>query len=869
MSPSRRFIASSDRARSISAIHRGQSLICSARNKRRMVRFAALGLLVCALHTTYAGLSERSIETPARHVDFLHMRLELRMTAEDIENQEISGVVTFRVRPRGEPGSGGVDVLRLNAVGLDIQKVEELPSGQPLSFSADDPHLKIQLERRYGPGETFAVRISYAAKVQAPGLYSVRPDDDHPARPRMVYSMSEPLVARYWVPCHDWPDTRWPSDIFISVPAPLSGVSIGVPVGEPTRDQDGLRRFHWRQEVPVGPNLLGFVVGEFVTLHDTWRDRPVLAYVQPGREEEARYTLRRVPEILEHYSNLLGVEYPFGQYAHVSVVGHFHGGMEHGGFSMITPSLFTTGDRGHVPESRSQYNYVAHMLAHQWFAGIVNYCDVREAWLNEAFGTYLHLTWMAQADSEDAFVDTMWELARGVAGADRAGTGRPMVRKDLKRAADIYRFDGAKIYWKGAWLVHMLRHQLGDDVFKEATRTYLNRFRSVGSASTDDLCRTFTDVAGRDLKPFFDQWVRRGGVPQLEVTCAWDTERHRAVFTIEQRQQIDQQNPPFAFPIDLWVLVNGTWDKRTVDVTAAEAQFGFECASAPELCCVDPGGGLLARQTENKPEDMWLMQVRSGPTALARSRAVQHLRAGRDERVTSVLCDALLDGNEFWGVRRRAAEALGARASPPAGQALLEAMQRGVQQPEARAAVINALARFPGSADAHRVVLHHARSDPHILAQATGTRALAKFNADLRTRADSEAVAANALPPTSRHVRHAALATLRRMKDPAGLEVLVADAKADPDDPVELRRRLLEVVAELAEADPAHRPKVVAYLLAQLVDGRPAVRTAAFRGLGAIGDDEVIKRLREFADKSNAAIRAAAEEAIEAIEGRR
>jgi len=193
------------------------------------------GSLVVGTVQTASGSSVQttSLETPPRGFDFLHMRLEVTLMRADMKARRMQGLVTYRVRPRNaddktaETQPTGLKQLRLNAVGLEIQQVELGPEWRAAEHQADGKHLTIQLDREYLPGEEFAVRVRYVASRPRRGLYFVLPDDDEPwteaaERDIAVYTMSEPLMARCWLPCHDWPDTHWPADVFITVPKPLA-----------------------------------------------------------------------------------------------------------------------------------------------------------------------------------------------------------------------------------------------------------------------------------------------------------------------------------------------------------------------------------------------------------------------------------------------------------------------------------------------------------------------------------------------------------------------------------------------------------------------------------------------------------------------
>src|SRR5262249_22467350 len=182
---------------------------------------------------------------------------------------------------------------------------------------------------------------------------------------------------------HDWPNARWTSDILVTVPAAYTAVANGVLRGKQQAADGQSVTFHWHNDLPTDPHLMGFVFGELVELRDTWRGKPVVVWTQPGLEAAARYTFRRVPQMLDFYSKLTGVEFPYPGYTHVTVPDHHHGGMEHAGFSLLDARFLAAGEDGEWPPEFTESVLVSHMLAHQWFGGIVNYRSLSEAWLNE------------------------------------------------------------------------------------------------------------------------------------------------------------------------------------------------------------------------------------------------------------------------------------------------------------------------------------------------------------------------------------------------------------------------------------------------------------------------------------------------------
>jgi aminopeptidase N len=604
-------------------------------------------------------------------------------------------------------------------------------------------------------------------------------------------------------------------------------------------------------------------VGELVESSATWRGRPIRVFAPPGLEAAAGYTFRRVPEMLDLYSQLTDVEFPYPGYTHVVVAGHHHGGMEHAGLSFVDPRHLTAGEDDQVPLERTESVYVAHMLAHQWFGGIVNYRSVSHAWLNEGFAVLLDSTWTGHTDAPDRFPCQMWATARRVAASDRSEAGQPLVVREFKEPGDVFRVDGGKVYSKGAWVLQMLRHQLGEEVFWRGVAKYLNDHRWQGVESAD-LRRALEEASGRDLEQFFQQWVYGRGVPRLAVEYAWDVAKKRATVAVRQTQKIDAATPAFAFPLDLFFRAGGEDRPVTVRVTDARHEFAFDFPAEPELFCVDPRGGLLKALEVAAPRALVCRQVRSGPTALARLMAAEALAGQPSPEAVEALGQALGDESEFWMVRRAAAASLGRMQTDPARGALLGAERRGVANPRALAGLVAALGTYTASPDAHAAVLGYAEGHKGLEVQAAAVLALGRLRGgpDLVARS-VRALETAARKPARRAVRQAALQALGALDDPRPFEAVFALAQPGGDD--ELRDRAIAALGRLGRRD-AVRDRARAALAAWLDDPDESAQAAAAAGLGELGDPRAVADLeRVQASGRPEEVRSAARLAIEAI----
>ena len=155
---------------------------------------------------------------------------------------------------------------------------------------------------------------------------------------------------------------------------------------------------------------------------------------------------------------------------------------------------------------------------------------------------------------------------------------------------DPRRLLSPNVYQKAAWVLHILRGEVGDGTFWKGMRTYYQRFRD-RNASTGDFAAVMEEVSGRRLDWFFDQWLRRPGVPELEIEWSYDA----AASTVEF--DVRQLGPTiYRLPLDVEaVLADGSSVRGRVGVEGEYTTATVTVPGRPERLRIDPDGWLLMR----------------------------------------------------------------------------------------------------------------------------------------------------------------------------------------------------------------------------------------------------------------------------------
>ena len=291
----------------------------------------------------------------------------------DIAQREVRGEVTESVAALRDD----VSDLRLDSVDLRIESVAV--DGKEAKFSIAPKALIITLDHPASRGEHHEILIRYAGQPKK-GLYFILPDRDYPDQAQEIWTQGEAEDTRNYIPLYDYPNDRTTSEMLLTVPAKWITVSNGRLVSVKD-DADGTKTWDWKQSGPISTYLLSAVAGDFVEHEDTWRGIPLRFVVPRGEESKIEPTFARTKEMLELFSNTLGVPYPWPQYAQTAVDDFVAGGMEN--TSATTLSVRDLVNPKLAGESLLGDDVVmSHELAHQWFGDLVTCKDWANLWLN-------------------------------------------------------------------------------------------------------------------------------------------------------------------------------------------------------------------------------------------------------------------------------------------------------------------------------------------------------------------------------------------------------------------------------------------------------------------------------------------------------
>ncbi|GAA5138522.1 M1 family aminopeptidase [Prosthecobacter algae] len=753
-----------------------------------------------------------------RRVDIQHLKLDV---TPDFTKRSVAGTMTMTFKPIALP----LDKLELDAVDLAIADVQVTGAKLADKIVAEEK-LTLVFATAIAPGAEVSVSIRYSAEPTR-GLYFRTPEMGYKPGDSQVWSQGEADLHRFWFPCYDYPNERFTSEVICHAPKGMEVVSNGKLVDK--KETGELTSWHWLQDKPHVNYLIALAAGHFHKIEDKAGDLPLAMLLPPSNKAQAANAFADTRKIIEFFQKEIGIPFPWDKYYQVYCHDFIAGGMENTSCTFEASSMLFNSD---TETLRSLHRLDAHETAHQWFGDLVTCRDWSHLWLNEGFASYYTVLYEQEKSGDDAMKYSLWLEAEEVLEAKDT---RPTVWRDY--GDPMQQFD-TRVYPKGAWIVHMLRSQLGPDLYRLAIRTYLERHRN-GIVSTDDLHEVVEEISGLSFDAFFDQWVYHGGFPELKVDYAWDAASKQAKVTVRQTQKVTDQVRLFQFPLPVAFTLKGQKDpiKFTAKITQAEEAFYFALPAQPELMRVDPDYTVLAKVDFLPTGDMLDKQLVSD--VIGRLLAAQILGSRKDQGSVDKLA-RLLKEDAFHAVRSEAARSLAKIATPAARSALIAGLA-GQTDARSRAAVVEALTAIPHP-EAQKALMAHAETEknPAIL-----TTIIKSWGTRPGDAAIAPLLAKHLNSKTYQNTLSAAAISAYRAQDEASAATAIL-AKLQ-DDPLEFRtwdyRNALDAVAFLARKQE-NRDAVRSFLVTHLSHPKEELRSGAAKALGTLKDPKAISVLQ-------------------------
>ena len=804
-----------------------------------------------------------------------HVRhLKLLFTV-DAKDHSAAGIVTQYITPlKGPLTQFEFDAranLRIDAVNINGKDAQFEHKGDVLTIFSQSIPLQ--------DGKEAAVEIHYAMPNTptrggangAGGFRWIDPNPDQPDRKPSFWTQGETNTNSSWVPCYDFPNDKCTSETHVTVPDNWTVIGNGLESPATSDTVNHTRTYHWTMKQPHSTYLMSLVGGELDVQKDVWRGVPLYYVVPKGRANMIPGTFGNTPDMLSWFSDSLGVKYAWPKYAQCSVF-DFPGGMEN--VSATTLGMFLSDKRsGNFPQSSIN----SHELAHQWFGDLVTCKDWGDIWLNESFATFFEMSYMEHLSGAEAYENEVESNIRQYLFS--AQRSKHALSTNFYSDPDSM-FESGHTYAKGGVILHMLRRQIGDKAFFKGIGSYLKKF-AYKPVETADLEGALSDYTHQDLKPFFDQWVRKPGHPVLDMTWTYDETRKEVVATVKQMQTTSDGTPTYNMPLTFGLLsMPGAGDasdtkstqkftkkntqitRQNVTLNTTSQEFRLPAPVRPAVVLLDPDHDLLKEIKDLHWIDSDLSVIlRSAPNSVDRRRAASQLAGVEtlDGAKISLFVEALKtetsDGN--------AASLLNLLGNTK-NETLRDLFRAEAQSKNSgrRAAALGSLGKLPATEEDVKLLRTAALSDTEIYTVVTtAMTALGKQNAaanmDVFQHQSAQMSDRDLLASTS-------VSVLGEAKLEAGVPVLLAVATNTTHIPM-TRAQAIRSLDTLSPGNAA----VHDALITLLNDSSPRVQQAATKVIAVRMDKEALPALKTLASTSKVkSVQDAANEAAGQLEAK-
>lgn len=524
------------------------------------------GIFTCFFIAFFTSISAQST------IDVLHYKFAIKLND---QNDTIKGTATIRFIIKESNGTVSFDLSGVNGKGKGMIVTNvSLASSSQASFQQAKDEITITLPPSFKQGDTADAMITYKG-IPSDGLIISK----NRYGDRTFFADNWPTRAHNWIPCKDQPDDKATFEFIVTAPSHYDVISNGEKTEEKLISSRE-KLTHWVENVPLPTKVMVIGVAKFSVKEykDSPPGIPVSAWVYPQDSATGFRNYSVAPGILKFLANYIA-PYPYNKLANVESKTIF-GGMEN------ASCIFYAESSASSPQGAE--SLLAHEISHQWFGDMASEKTFAHLWLSEGFATYMTHLYISNKYGIDSMNSEMKDDRQQVISFAKA-SGHPVV-DSISQPRFLL---NPNSYQKGSWVLHMLHRQSGDSVFQQILRTYYEKFKGK-NANTRDFESVAEEVCGKKLDTFFNQWLYRAAVPQLEINWHYSDSEKKIILTVEQTQTSEA----FQFPLDIRININTEASvDHTIYISQEKQIFVFPVSLKPVSVIADPYTSVLFEGT--------------------------------------------------------------------------------------------------------------------------------------------------------------------------------------------------------------------------------------------------------------------------------
>lgn len=427
------------------------------------------------------GLSSVCFAQQTHHVDFLKANAQLVINA---DKAEVSGIVNYTFNVLKED-SLRIDKRTIDITSFRINDKEWLVNSETIK----DNQIKIPVNASNGN----TLEISYTVKPKK-ALYFVKRNGEP-----QIWTQGQGKYTSHWLPSFDDVNEKLEYDLSITTSSKYTVIANGKLIDKQIKDP--YTTWHYDMQKPMSSYLVALAIGNYNKKTETSKSGiPLEYYYYPEDSLKVEPTYRYSKQMFDFLEEEIGFAYPWQNYKQVPVHDFLYAGMENTSCTIFSDA-FVVDDIGF--NDKNYVNVNAHELAHQWFGNLVTAKSGEHHWLQEGFATYYALLAERDIFGDNYFYFKLYESAVDLGRQDISGSGTSLLNP---------KSSSLTFYQRGAWVLHALRTLVGDVVFKQAVKNYLEKHQ-FANVETSDFINEVEKLYGKSVTKFVNVWVKQKTFP--------------------------------------------------------------------------------------------------------------------------------------------------------------------------------------------------------------------------------------------------------------------------------------------------------------------------------------------------------------------
>lgn len=414
------------------------------------------------------NLIAQSIET--QQLDVLNYDVYL---IPNLSTQTIKGNVCLRFKTIAEANQVIFDAGNL--------KVTDIKGNNVKGFTQKNSKLIISLQQK-DPTEQ-EIQIFYEGKPKRGVVFSTAL--------QQVYTV---FFSSEWMICNASPNDKASIQLELLIPASLISIANGTLV-DTLQKADNKVLYAWNQPYETPAYTYGFTIGTFNKVTDHYKNIRLDYYAHNHTPKEIEKIFQYTGDMLSFFEQKAGIPFPQNTYSQI-LIGHHY--QEMSGFAILKNTYGAM-----ILQDSTETNLISHELAHQWWGNRITCKNWNHFWLNEGFATFLSAAYNEHRFGQQKYLKDINSYFKVYTKIKAKGGDKPLVFKDWSNPTVD---DRNLVYFKGAYVLHLLRKELGDDLFWKGILYFTQKYDGQ-SVVTKDFQLAMETSSNKSLANFFNTWV--------------------------------------------------------------------------------------------------------------------------------------------------------------------------------------------------------------------------------------------------------------------------------------------------------------------------------------------------------------------------